>query len=289
LTSATAAVPAHDVPEAPAEQECTNCGAPGARVYCRMCGEKQPHHHDLTVGHFFHDLFHELAHVDSKVFRTLRDLVVRPGELTVAYFAGRKTRYVAPLRLFLTLFALQFLAYTIYKPVAIYRIDSVFRLDRSHQFETMLKRNAVKHHMDYAEMVEKIDHQWQKNMSMLNLAAIAGLAVWLKVLYARRRRFLGEHLVFAAHYMAFSYVMALAIWPVNLAVGITLNRPHFVLVAVTSLLLCVYLYLAMRRYYQQGPGRSAVKAVLAFAGTYVVKFAIIACSLPGAVFLTLRG
>jgi len=252
-----------------------------------MCGEKQPHHHDLTLGHFFHGLFHELAHVDSKVFRTLRDLVLRPGELTAAYFAGRKTRYIAPLRLFLTLFALQFLAYTVYKPVAIYSMDGLLRVDSTHRFETLLHRTAAKRHIDYAEMVEKIEHRWQKNMSMLNLAAIAGLAVWLKVLYARRRRFLGEHLVFSAHYLSFSYIVTLAIWPVYLVIGIARDRSHFVLLAVTSLLLCGYLYLAMRRFYQQGPARSAIKAVLAFAGMYVVNVVIMVCSLLGAVFLTL--
>lgn len=89
---------------------CTNCGDPRIDVFCAKCGEKQPNHHDLTMGHLAHETFHELVHLDSKLFRTLRDLVTRPGELTAAYFAGRKTRYIGPLRLFLTFFALQFLA-----------------------------------------------------------------------------------------------------------------------------------------------------------------------------------
>jgi hypothetical protein len=72
-----------------------------------------------------------------------------------------------------------------------------------------------------------------------------------------------------------------------MVIGIARDRSHYVLLAVTSVVLCSYLYLAMRRFYQQGPGRSAVKAVLAFAGTYVINVVIMVCSLLGAVFLTL--
>ena len=86
--------------------KCTNCGADAADIYCARCGEKQPGHHDLGVSHFTHEVFHELAHLDSKLFKTLRDLITKPGFLTQEYFAGRKSRYIAPLRLFLTLFAL---------------------------------------------------------------------------------------------------------------------------------------------------------------------------------------
>jgi hypothetical protein len=269
------------------EQPCTNCGAAAARVYCSQCGEKQPHHHDLTLGHFLHDLLHELAHVDSKLFRTLHHLVLRPGELTVAYFAGRKTRYIAPLRIFLTLFALQFLAYTVYKPVAIYSLDGIFRLDASHKFENALKRSAVKHHLSYQELVEHVEHRWQKNMSMFNLVGIAGMAIVLKLLYARRKRFLAEHLVFSAHYLSFGYLVSLAAWPVYLIIGIARDRAHFALVGVTFVVLCGYLYLAMRHYYQQGGGKTLVKAVLAWAGMYAVSMLIMVGSLLGAVFQTL--
>ena len=64
------------------EKICTNCGYAIVDVYCARCGEKQPNHHDLTIGHFTHEVAHELLHVDSKLFRTMRDLVARPGALT---------------------------------------------------------------------------------------------------------------------------------------------------------------------------------------------------------------
>src|SRR6266446_4368442 len=140
--------------------KCTNCGADAADVYCARCGEKQPGHHDLGVSHFTHEVFHELAHVDSKLFRTLRDLITKPGFLTQEYFAGRKSRYIAPLRLFLTLFALQFLAFTVYTPAAKYSVVSLKRFDKAGALTKLLERRAVKRHLTREEFEQRLDEQF---------------------------------------------------------------------------------------------------------------------------------
>ena len=80
---------------------CLNCEAPLHGPYCAMCGQPvrdpDPTAHDLV-----HDAVHEFLHVDGKIFTTLRLLLTRPGALTRAFLAGRRARYVGPLRLYLT-------------------------------------------------------------------------------------------------------------------------------------------------------------------------------------------
>lgn len=49
------------------------------------------------------DLFDTLLALDSRIARTLGPLLVRPGFLTSEYFAGRRVRYVSPVRLFIFL------------------------------------------------------------------------------------------------------------------------------------------------------------------------------------------
>ncbi|HEY0370411.1 MAG TPA: DUF3667 domain-containing protein [Thermoanaerobaculia bacterium] len=267
---------------------CTNCGHGTVEVYCARCGEKQPDHHDRTVGHFAHELFHELAHVDSKVFRTLRDLVARPGELTAAYFEGRKQRYIAPLRLFLTLFAIQFLAYSAYKPVAVYSLETMMHADKSHQFETMLKRTAVKHKVPFEQLVERIEHRWQKNMSLLSLLNIAGVAFALKALYARRKRYLAEHLIFAAHFMCFVYVMSIASWPLHLLTGVQRNAANTVITILTSAVAIFYLFIGLRRVYGQGPVRRFFKSALLWGATFATSLVLMTASLLAALLQVLR-
>jgi Protein of unknown function (DUF3667) len=63
--------------------------------------------HDLL-----HDVTHEFLHVDSKIFRTVKLLLLKPGFLTREYFEGRRVRYVSPLRVYLVFSVIYFAAAT---------------------------------------------------------------------------------------------------------------------------------------------------------------------------------
>lgn len=84
--------------EASASKACANCGAELHGRFCHACGQKDLPAH-LTVGEFAHDAIHELAHVDGKLFMTLRRLLGKPGALTLDVLEGRRARYASPLRL----------------------------------------------------------------------------------------------------------------------------------------------------------------------------------------------
>ncbi|HEV7484584.1 MAG TPA: DUF3667 domain-containing protein [Thermoanaerobaculia bacterium] len=256
---------------------CTNCGGPSSD-YCVRCGERQPGHHDLSVGHFAHEVVHEFVHLDSKVFRTLRDIVIKPGFLTEEYFAGRKSRYIAPLRLFLTLFALQFVAFTFYQPAAVYTIASMKKFDKGGPLTKLIDRRAAKLHLTREETEQRIDERWHKNYSLLQLMNIAGVAVVLKVLY--RKRYFAEHLVFAAHCLAFSYIVTLVLdWPVYALAGFQPGLVQKAVSAVTISIQLVYLFIAQRRFYSSGRAQTAIKTVLLAAGRWALIIVLMGGSL----------
>ena len=263
---------------------CTNCGADAADVYCARCGEKQPGHHDLSVAHFAHDVFHELGHVDSKLFTTLRDLIAKPGFLTQEYFAGRKSRYIPPLRLFLTLFALQFLAFTFYTPAAIYRVASLEKFDKAGALTKLIERKAVKRHLTREELEQRVDERLHKNYSLLQLLNILGVALVLKLLH--RRRYLAEHLVCAAHFLAFSYIVALVVdWPIYAMAGFQPGPVQKAVSAITIGIQLVYLFIAQRRFYGDSRALTAFKTVLLWAGRWAVTVVLLSGSLIAAVVM----
>ena len=89
-------------PPAPLTLVCANCGQPLAGEYCAACGQRhEPHVH--TVGHFAAEAFESISHADSRVWRTLLYLLIRPGFLTSEFFAGRRVRYLPPFRLYLVI------------------------------------------------------------------------------------------------------------------------------------------------------------------------------------------
>ncbi|SDK52519.1 DUF3667 domain-containing protein [Microbulbifer yueqingensis] len=91
-------------PPVPAEQPpaCANCGTPLLGPHCYQCGQSR----DSLVRHLpgiLSDFFSTLLALDSRVWRTLGPLFAKPGFLSREYFAGRRARYVSPVRLFIFL------------------------------------------------------------------------------------------------------------------------------------------------------------------------------------------
>jgi len=103
---ATEAPPAA-VPPAVVHKSCGNCGAPLQGPFCYACGqpEKGMIRHLASV---MSDVADTIFNVDSRIFRSIVPLYLRPGFLTNEYFAGRRTRYVTPFRLFFFLCVISF-------------------------------------------------------------------------------------------------------------------------------------------------------------------------------------
>ena len=92
-------------PSSPAD--CSNCGTPLLGPHCYACGQPI----NGLVRHFSHiigDFLDTVFALDSRILRTLAPLLLRPGFLTQEYLAGRRVRYVSPVRLFVFLCLIAF-------------------------------------------------------------------------------------------------------------------------------------------------------------------------------------
>jgi hypothetical protein len=93
---------------APAAALCDNCGANITGRYCAVCGQRvEPPVH--TLGHFARLATEDLTHADSRLWRTLQALLAKPGLLTREFLAGRRARYLPPVRLYLVVSVVFFL------------------------------------------------------------------------------------------------------------------------------------------------------------------------------------
>jgi len=91
----------HANPEA-----CENCATALQGEFCHACGQSS-HNPVRSFGHAVEEVFESFWHLDGRIFRTLRDLLV-PGRLALAYLAGQRVRFIPPLRLFVVLSLLTF-------------------------------------------------------------------------------------------------------------------------------------------------------------------------------------
>ena len=107
----TAAVDAAPVvataPPQPTGAACGNCGTPLYGEHCYHCGQPVKglvRHFTSVLG----DIADTMFEIDTRLTRTVAPLLLRPGYLSCEYFAGRRVRYVSPVRLFFFIAVLTF-------------------------------------------------------------------------------------------------------------------------------------------------------------------------------------
>ena len=223
--------PQPDVPAA----ACANCGAALATPrpnFCPACGQETTLR-PPRLGEFLQQFGGAYFATEGALWRTLKLLLLQPGELTRQYLAGRRRHYVLPLRLYLSVSLLVLLLLQALATVAIERpgatqIDKVEA--RNVQIDLPFGRAGLRDGVFYCEgmpawvcrrLQRRIDIDPKflvREMEQLGLRFVAkvggamfvllpGFALWLKLAYRNRGLRYTEHLVFALHVHAFWFLM----------------------------------------------------------------------------------
>lgn len=94
---------------------CFNCGAAVRGRYCLDCGQPTDTHVP-TLPELLGDYLVGILNLDSRIWRTLRALLFHPGKLTQEYLAGKRARYILPLRLYIAMSIIFFLVAALPEP-----------------------------------------------------------------------------------------------------------------------------------------------------------------------------
>ena len=99
-------------------QFCRNCGTEVTGEYCGHCGQREGRADRRfldAAGEVVGDVFD----LDSRFWKTLFFLLFRPGYLSAEFMAGRRARYLPPLRLYLVISFVIFLVMSYYTATGI--------------------------------------------------------------------------------------------------------------------------------------------------------------------------
>jgi len=91
------------------DKTCLNCGHAIEERFCTHCGQENLEPKE-SFGHLISHFFEDLTHFDGKFFTTVKDLLLRPGFLTREYVAGKRMSYLNPIRMYIFISAMFFLA-----------------------------------------------------------------------------------------------------------------------------------------------------------------------------------
>jgi hypothetical protein len=80
---------------------CPSCGTVFAGAWCAACGERRLRPELLGLRHFAAEAWASLTDTDGRLWRSLWNLLRRPGELTRAWWIGRRRPFLGPIQVFL--------------------------------------------------------------------------------------------------------------------------------------------------------------------------------------------
>lgn len=256
-----------------AASDCPNCGAAVSGNFCHQCGQETVLH-PPSITEFFHEFIGHYVALEGKLWKTLGLLIFRPGRLTLEYMAGRRTRYVQPLRVYLT-FSLIFFALFKFmgedhhiggvkydaRPVIHVGKDEIEARKRDRaELEAELEAEKNKGELAKLATLKGVEDRLIDSFSDDNgkkikaavfsyapyavFALMPVFALLLKLLYLGSGRRYGEHLLFALHANAFAFLM--------LSLIMLADGPLPSLGQILFLWMFIYLPLAMRRVYGGG-------------------------------------
>ncbi|MGY0505689.1 DUF3667 domain-containing protein [Luteimonas sp. e5] len=134
----------------PAAACCENCGTRLLGPHCHVCAQSA-HNPLKSFRHALEDVFESFWHLDGRVFRSLRDLLV-PGRISRHYLDGQRVRYVPPLRLYVIL--------------------SLFAFFIAHQLASGIDvRFDLQARNDFAELVSVADVEAERDRQLVEIDA----------------------------------------------------------------------------------------------------------------------
>ncbi len=89
---------------------CLNCGHPLdiSDRYCPQCSQANSTK-KLTLKDFIEEFFHSLIEYDSRLLKTVKALLLKPGKISLDYVSGKRVTYTNPFRFLLSLAFIYFL------------------------------------------------------------------------------------------------------------------------------------------------------------------------------------
>jgi hypothetical protein len=269
----------------PERWECPSCGRAAFAAFCPWCGERRPQD-DFSLAHLAAETIETVFHLDSKLAISVRTLVTRPGELTAAFAAGRRKRYLGPFQLFFVINVLFFLVESVL-PLRVLAVPlgaQVRNTPYAGLARPFVEYRARMQHVDFVELAERFDRHSSTVAKSLVIVMVPLFAGTLALIARGRRRGFVEQLVFALHFYAFwlvwlTAVLGVASLTLLLLVRLDVQSASLPLDSVVTLIEFVgfglYLAMALRRVYDDRGalllGKTTILTVMTFVLLHVYR------------------
>lgn len=246
---------------------CANCGAPLAGPYCQQCGQPESASHPATLGHLFHELTHELLHVDGKIWRTTVALFTSPGALTRAYWDGRRASWIGPFRILLIAAAVHAVAVPGIGPM---NWQTLIQRMPNGSLNVSIggdvdRRRGQDGGVEVAEAeADAYAARLKRAYISVRYLAVPVFALVALLVYRRHQPYYAGHTVLAVHFYSFWYLVSV----------VTSQLPTWVGSVAGFWLSIVYLWMTLRRLFGESRVRTSANTLLLYAAMVLIEMGL---------------
>ncbi len=276
-------------------KNCPNCDEVLTGQFCLTCGQKD-FNMLRPFWTLLEDTLGDLFSFDSRFFGTIIPLFLRPGYITREFNRGRRVKFVPPFRQYLVISIIFFLLLVsfdiqlfetedividdgsqttdagIIAPGGERTVDEI--LDEVNNEIAKANKGLEKNNVDDekqfninpVDIIDGLKKVWA-DPKLLNVVLADWIpklmflmlplfALFLKLVYIRRKKYYIEHLVFSMHYHAFVFLLLTFILLLYQFMPISHAYLPYLLWYVP-----LYLFLAMWKVYGQGPIKTFFKGI----------------------------
>jgi len=269
------------------DDRCPNCLTPLRGPFCSECGQ-----HQRDLDRPFREVVGEglstFVAFDTRIWRTLSPLILRPGLVTTEFLGGRRARYVHPFKLYFAFSLVFFLVFSFSSYTVIHYgepgivsinlgdepadatgsrvvegelVESVAtgnrRADRISDFFAPLEELAEND-------PERFNGLFIDRLSKSLVILVPMVALLLQLLYWKPRYV--THLVFSLHLHSFAFLVLVVGALVDLSIKAAGGDAEGIGNSVAILAILIHAFLALRRVHQQGRASTLFKLVMLSVG-----------------------
>jgi len=142
------------------DKTCLNCWHVVENKFCPNCGQENSDTRK-TFHHLFVHFFEDLTHYENAFWKTIKNLLFRPSNLTKEYLSGKRLSYLAPVRLYIFISFIAFFIISLFPDKL--GIDQIIKEKKSENIEKLNEKivdtsdNYTNKYYDYNKVRDSID------------------------------------------------------------------------------------------------------------------------------------
>ncbi len=220
---------------------CLNCTTTFEGNYCNYCGQQKPEGHEFGMKGFVKNAIVESLEIDSRLFKTLRLLILKPGVLTSEYFKGKFQSYWSPVKLYIICSLLYFIVFYNFHEHDFYHHDSLYKQDATGMMKKIADQAIAERGIDRSQLDERFADYASYSMYIV----VFFYALLFSLIYINKKMNFVHHFIFSLYLMCFIMLKDVLLFPFYYII------PAFeIRLALNIVIICIYSVFSMKEFYK---------------------------------------